>query len=145
MRLFIFGSWYWQDNSTEAFEIFTLNGRDKRNFKHASRNAYSVLLLDDADTILAECAVDPTLRFPCIPKIDHYYISDVHVPKAHRGNGYAVLLLLNLFNEFWSRGLNHPFRLDVDRHNVSAYRSYLKVFGKPCSANRFIASFCATK
>jgi hypothetical protein len=75
--------------------------------------------------------------------ISYYMITDVHVPRENRGNGYGGILLINLILEcskrYHPQSEPPPFRIMAHPKNQAALKCYEKVFGKPYfSTRRFV-------
>lgn len=70
-------------------------------------------------------------------RLRRYYLTDVHVHPAYRGQGYCALLLLNVmyhFDQLRGDDVELVFELATYRNNSAAVRAYRKVFGEPSIA-----------
>lgn len=129
-----------------AKHIFERNGRGKRAFRRASREDFWALLMDDRDQILAECTIHAQSGL-FSKHIESYYICDVFVHPPHRGNGYAVAMILNVMYELGDPTIEDdiPFYLHAYRRNRSAIRCYTKIFGEPYRYSHHLVTFISVK
>jgi hypothetical protein len=121
-----------------AWTIFQANGRTKRDFRRARDEEYCAMLVDGQKTILAECTISPQWTL-FSTDVHQYVLYDVFVPKVHRGNGYAIALILNILYELGPT----PMYLQAYRKNVSAMRCYRKIFGAPRHVGQRLATFAS--
>lgn len=91
-------------------------------------------LYDNHGIKIGECRVvwNPRYFYPRLP--EEYYITDVWVHAAFRGNGYCGLLLLNVMDHFDRRTgpeRDKIFTLATHLTNIPARRVYEQIFGYP--------------
>lgn len=122
-------------------ELQTLMGLE--NYKATLDCEYWFCLLNSVSKeILAECSARKENPFFIWHRTCTYSIWDVFVPIQHRGNNYALLLILNAINyldENHFRVSQYPhieFSLVTNCNNVAARKTYDKIFGGPSSYDR---------
>jgi len=104
-----------------------------REYKIISSLDFWFVLHKDKE-IIAECSV-------IVENDNIYEINDVLVKEKYRGNNYALLLLLNVLLYFEEQNKKLMIKICSTLDNISALKTYEKIFNKPYRCDSRYAYF----